>query len=256
MKHTICTLLLAALAASSLGAQSVAENRAYFRLGGAYHLNDMKAYLGDRTFSPVYEFGYDFKGPTETTGFGLYVSYITGHGDLIAKYRDVRTEFDSTGVDTNYWDPDWDDDDLPVPHYLNDGLKQWLFGWRIGGDLRYRTPVQGLTLFMGFSANWWDGRRVTNGRAQDPDDYEHWYPLPAGNWPEGKAKIGWRFGAEYRINKNWGVCWDTSVSSWMSRNGSGPGQETTTGTYSFKGVNPVNPSWMNFAVQYRWNIWN
>lgn len=251
MKHSTCFLLLGALLAPGLSAQSVAENRAYFRLGGAYHMNDLKAYLGDRTFSPIYELGYDFKGPTETTGFGLYVSYITGHGDPNENYRDLKTYF-SQGADTNYWELD----DNGKPQYLNDGLKQTLFGWRVGVDLRYRTPIENLTIFMGFSANWWDGAIVQKGRVQDVDDFEHWYPINVGNWPEGKAKIGWRIGAEYRITKNWGVCWDTSVSSWMSRNGSGAGQETRTGTRAYKGINPVNPSWMNIAVQYRWNIWN
>jgi len=249
MKHSTCFLLLGALMAPALGAQSVAENRAYLRLGGAYHMNDMKAYLGDRTFSPVYEFGYDFKGPTESTGFGLYVSYITGHGDPMSKYK-YFVEYD-------------DEDEYsgrPIPNYLNNGMKQMLFGWRLGGDLRYRTPLKGLTLFMGFSANWWDGQRREPGTVQDIDDYENFYVLEAGSksrWPEGKAKVGWRIGAEYRITKNWGVCWDTSVSSWMSRDDSlGQGQQTLTSDRAYKGINPVNPSWMNFSVQYRWSMFD
>ena len=250
MKHTTCTLLLGALMASSLGAQSVAENRAYFRLGGAYNMNDMKAYLGDRTFSPIYEFGYDFKGPTETTGFGLYVSYITGHGDPMSKYRDVaRDPF--TG------EVEFDDDDNPI--YTNDGMRQFLFGWRLGGDLRYRTPISGLTLFMGFNFSWWDGRRVEPGSVRDLDYLWDYYYLPAGgkgSWPDGKAKAGMRFGAEYRITKHWGITWDTSISSWMNRDASTAGQETLTGTRAYKGINPVNPSWMNFAVQYRWSMFD
>jgi len=235
MKHSICTLLLGALVAPGLGAQSVAENRMYFRLGGAYHLNDMKAYLGDRAFSPIYEIGYDLKGWTEATGFDLYVSYVTGHGDPIKQYRD--------------WTPGPTDEYV----YLNDGLKQTLFGWRIGGDMRYRTPLSGLTLFAGFSANWWDGARQESGKVQNADNLLQYYTIAKGQWPEGQAKIGARLGAEYRITKSWGVSWDASVASWLSRNNAYAGQETLTGSRAYKGINPVNPSWMNFAVQYRWN---
>jgi hypothetical protein len=238
MKHSTRTLLLGALLAPALGAQSVAENRMYFRLGGAYHLNDMKAYLGDRAFSPIYEIGCDLKGPTEATGFGLYVSYVTGHGDPIGAYRDWTTNALGERVD------------------INDGLQQTLFGWRLGGDMRFRTPIGGLTLFAGFSANWWDGQRLEPGRVQNVDNVNQHYNITKGRWPEGKEKIGARIGAEYRITKNWGVSWDASVSSWLSRNNAYTGQETLTGTRAYKGINPVNPSWMNFAVQYRWSMLN
>jgi len=235
MKHSICTLLLGAFVVPGLGAQSVAENRMYFRLGGAYHLNDMKAYLGDRAFSPIYEIGYDFKGPTEATGFGLYVSYVTGHGDPIKQYRD------------------WTTNALDERVYLNEGMKQTLFGWRIGGDMRYRTPLGGLTLFAGFSANWWDGQRLESGKVQSFENRNVYYTIPRGLWPEGQAKIGARLGAEYRITQRWGVSWDASIASWLSRNDGYAGQETLTRNKPYKGINPVNPSWMNFAVQYRWN---
>jgi len=241
MKHSTCFLLLGALLAPglapNLGAQSVAENRTYFRLGGAYHMNDMKFYLGNRTFSPIYEVGHDFKGPTETTGFGVYVSYVTGHGDPIKEYAD--------------WTPGPNGEHV----YLNEGMKQALFGWRLGADLRYRTPISNLTLFMGFNANWWDGMRLESGKVQRIDNFNEYYTIPKGPWPEGKAKVGWRIGAEYRITKNWGVCWDTSVSTWLQRNDTA-GQGTLTGTRAYKGINPVHPSWMNFAVQYRWSIWD
>jgi hypothetical protein len=250
MKHSTSFLLLGALAASSLtprlGAQSVAENRMYFRLGGAYHLSNLKAYMGDRAYSPIYEIGYDFKGPTETTGYGLYVSYLTGHGDPITRYSDFW-------ADRNDY-PIFDDDDNF--QYRNDGLKQVLYGWRLGLDLRYRTPISGLTLFAGFNANWWDGERLNAGRVQDQDDLDHWFPIPQGSWPEGKAKVGIRMGAEYRITKHWGISWDTSLSSWLQRDGESYGQDNLTGNKAYKGINPVQPSWMNFAIQYRWSAWD
>jgi hypothetical protein len=225
----------------------VAENRAYFRLGGAYHLNDLKMYMGERTYSPVYEIGYDFKGPTESTGIGLYVSYFTGHGDPITQYRDFV-------VDPRSDYPIFDDNDNF--QYKNDGLKQTLFGWRLGADLRYKSPLKGLTLFAGFNVNWWDGERFSDGRVRDIDDLDHYWPIPTGPWPEGKAKMGLRFGAEYRITKHWGISWDTSVASWMSRDGESQGHDTLTYNRAYKGINPVNPSWMNFAVQYRWSMFD
>ena len=222
MKYTACFLLLGALTAPA-GAQSVADGRAYFRLGGAISQNDMKAYLGDRFANPIYEMGHDFRGPTESTGFGLYVSYLAAHGDPIDKYK---------------------------------GLKQALFGWRIGGDMRFRTPIKGLTPFAGLSVNWYDGIRTVSGEVQDNQAINTQYRLSTGTWPEGKAKMGFRFGAEYRINKNWGVSMDNSVSHWLSRANDGtPAQTSATGPRYYKGINPVAPTWLNVAVQYRWNIW-
>jgi len=223
MKYTTCFLLLGALVAPA-SAQSVADSRAYFRLGGAFSQSDLKAYLGDRAVNPVYEIGYDFNGPTETTGLGIYVSYLTAHGDPIEKYK---------------------------------GLAQALFGWRVGFDMRFRTPIKGLTPFAGFSANWYDGVRTAYGEVQDNQAMNTQYRLFPGNWPEGTAKMGFRFGAEYRINKNWGVSIDNSVSHWLSRINDGtPGQEAETGSRYYKGINPVAPCWLNIAVQYRWSVWD
>jgi len=256
MKHSTCFLLLSGLLAPSLSAQSVAEHRTYFRLGGAYHMNDMKAYLGDRAFSPIYELGHDFKGPTESTGFGVYVSYITGHGDSMSQYRYFK-DFKKFDGPNGLVDPGQPGAVRGVePDYLNDGMKQILFGWRFGADLRYRTPISGLTAFIGFSANWWDGRVLEPGTVRQYNNRDLYYEIPYGPWPDGQAKAGWRIGAEYRITDHWGVTWDTSISSWLSRNNNGRGQETLTGQYAYKGINPVNPSWMNFAVQYRWSLFN
>jgi len=222
MKHTTYLLLLSSMLVplSALKAQSVAEKRAYVRLGAAMPQNDLKAFLGDRAYSPIYEVGYDFNGPNETTGIGVYVSYLTAHGDNIEHYG---------------------------------GLRQRIFGWRIGSDLRFRTPIKGFTPFVGFSVNWYDGQRAEGGRVQDLDNLENVWILEPGNWPEGKAKLGVRVGAEYRITENWGISIDGSLSNWYSRNPTV--QSHPTGPRHYKGINPVAPSWINFAVQYRWNIW-
>ena len=223
MKHTTYLLLLSSLLGplSVLSAQSVAEKRAYVRLGAAWSQNDLKAYLGDRAFSPIYEVGYDFNGPTETTGIGLYVSYLTAHGDNIERYG---------------------------------GLRQRLFGWRVGSDLRFRTPIKGFTPFVGFSVNWYDGQRAEGGTVPDIDNFQNVWVLGPGNWPEGKAKLGMRVGAEYRITESWGISIDASVSNWYSKTTSSPTHPSITGPRHYKGINPVAPSWINFAVQYRWSL--
>jgi hypothetical protein len=254
MKYTTCVMLLCA-ALLPLGAQTTSENRAYFRVGGTYNQNDLKAYLGDRQGSPIYEIGYDFNGPTEHTGLGVYFSYLAATGDLMEQYR-YYTRVDS--------------DNQPI--YLNDGMKQNLFVWRLGFDMRFRTPIKGFTPYGGFNVNWYDGFRTVRGTVEN---YEDWrtpgnpyvtvpsdavalYQLPAGNYPEGQAKLGIRFGAEYRINKNWGVSIDQSVSHWMSRSNATNNsfQTSLTGNRYYKGVNPVAPTWVSFSVQYRWSIWN
>jgi len=224
MKHAIHLLFssLMMIPLSALNAQSVSEKKAYFRLGAAMSQNDLKAYLGDRSYSPIYEIGYDFNGPTESTGFGVYASYLTGHGD-------------------------------PIEHY--EGLRQVLFGWRFGVDMRFRTPVKGLTPFMGFSANFWDGQVRAGGVVTDKDNLNTKYEIPPRRWPESRPKIGVRFGIEYRINASWGVVVDSSASTWLSRNSAQLGTANiATGQRYYKGINPVSPSWINFAVQYRWNI--
>jgi len=221
MKHVI-HLLFSSLMLVPLSAQSVAEKRAYFRLGAAMSQNDLKVYLGDRSYSPIYEIGYDFNGPTEETGLGVYVSYLTAHGDPIERY---------------------------------DGLRQVLFGWRFGVDMRFSTPIKGLTPFMGFSANFYDGQVRATGVVQDVDNINTKHEITPRRWPESRPKIGVRFGIEYRINESWGVVVDGSASTWLSRNSGVVGAANiATGQRYYKGINPVSPSWINLAVQYRWNV--
>ena|GEM_PF-2105667 len=233
MKRITLFLILVSLAIP-LGAQSVAEKRAYFRLGAAWSQNDLKAFLGDRTFNPIYELGYDFPGISDTTGFAVYASYLTAHGDPIAKYKGPE------GISPNR--PDG-----------YDGLRQAIFGWRVGVDMRFRTPIKGFTPFAGINVNWWDGMRITPGYVQEYDNKDNWYELLPGEWPAGTAKFGIRVGAEYRINENWGVSVDGSLSAWYSKQ---TADNSPTGGRRYEGINPVAPSWINLAVQYRWSFWD
>jgi len=220
MKYITYVSLLSALL-MPLSAQSVAEKRAYARMGFAWSQNDLDAYLGGRTFNPVYEVGLDIPGYNETTGFAIYASYITAHGDPIEKYG---------------------------------GLQQALYGWRGGADIRFRTPIKGFTPFAGFNLNWWDGIRFQGGRIPDVDNINREIEIPAGTYTDGRVKYGMRVGAEYRINERWGVSIDGSLSAWISSNNSARNPSITGNTRHYKGVNPVNPSWINFAVQYRWDL--
>ena len=225
MKHAthllFAGLALASLSAlNALNAQSVAEKRAYFRLGAAMSQNDLKAYLGDRAYSPIYEIGYDIKGPTDSTAFGVYASYITAHGDPIEQYK---------------------------------GLRQVLFGWRFGVDMRFRTPIKGLTPFVGFSANFFDGQVRAAGFVQNVDNFEQEFTITPRSWPESRPKIGARAGLEYRVTESWGAVIDFSGATWLSKNSAvDPGFPT--GARRYNGINPVSPNWVNFAVQYRWNV--
>ena len=252
MKYTTCVMLLCA-ALLPLGAQSTAENRAYFRVGGTYNQNDLKAYLGNRQGSPIYEIGWDFNGPTETTGLGVYFSYLAATGDPMKEYR-YFTEVESTDMTK----PNYN-----VPKYLNDGMKQSLYCWRMGFDMRFRTPIEGFTPFGGFNVNWFDGFRTMHGTVQAVEEYRPGQAnsklqIPSGQYPEGQAKMGIRFGAEYRITKNWGVSIDQSVSYWMSRSNNGTAGQSwsLTGNRYYKGINPVAPTWVSFSVQYRWSPWD
>jgi len=236
MKHLTRFMLLSLLAAP-LCAQSVSENRAYLRLGLANSQANLRAYLGGRAYSPIYEIGYDFKGPTEDVGFGLYASYLTAHGDPI-KAHAYYSGFDGDGK----------------PIYENDGLQQVLFAWRFGIDMRFRTPIQNLTGYAGASGTFFDGLRQTRATVQDYDYPDDPFMLDKGGYPEGKMKLGLRVGLEYRITKEWGVSLEGSLSSWLNR-----GTDNPLTDYFYKpvdGINPVKPAWISVSAQYRFNAWN
>ena len=235
MRHLTKFMLLSLLAAP-LCAQSVSENRAYLRLGLANSQANLRAYLGGRAYSPIYEIGYDFKGPTEDVGFGVYASYLTAHGDPIKKYA--------------YYDR-FDEHDKPI--YENDGLQQVLFAWRFGIDMRFRTPVQNLTGYAGASGTFFDGIRQTRATVPDYDDPDYPFTLEPGGYPEGKVKLGLRIGLEYRITKEWGVSLEGSLSSWRSQGENKPVTEGLVKPVS--GINPVRPAWITVSAQYRFNIW-
>jgi hypothetical protein len=193
----------------------------YVRIGAANSQANLRAYLGGRAFNPIYEMGYDFSGLTEYTGLNLYLSYLAAHGDPIEKYG---------------------------------GLKQALFGWRAGIDMRFKTPCGNLNVYAGMNLNWWDGIRVTPGSIPNYDNPRSPFPIRAGEWPEGQAKFGMRLGVEYRFNEKWGVSLDGNTGAWLSMSTIN-GVQPISGQRNVRGVNPVAPTWIALSAQYRYNLW-
>ncbi len=219
--NRVGALFLSGLAALALQGQSTADHPVYVRLSAVMPMGDLKAYLGDKTLVHAFEVGHDFKGPDDWAGLGLYATYLVANGSPITKYQ---------------------------------GLKQSLYGWRVGGDVRFKTPVAGLTPFLGVSITAYDGKIDKGGVVPNYDTPSQPFQVPAGPYPEGKGKFGGRLGVEYRINKEWGLALDYSFSEWRSDFRLGT-YTPITGHRVVNGLNPVNPSWIALSAQYRWSVW-
>ncbi len=214
-------LILSGFAGLALQAQTVADFPAYFRASAVKPMSDLRAYLGGQDLVYAYELGYDFHGPDAWAGLGIYVTYLVANGSPISTYQ---------------------------------GLTQSVYGWRVGGDVRFHTPIKGLTPFIGFSVTAYDGKVNRGGVVPNYDTPSQPYVVPAAPYPEGKGKFGGRVGVEYRINKEWGVALDYSFSEWRSDFQLG-GYTPVTGQRVVNGLNPVNPSWIALSAQYRFSIW-
>lgn len=216
----ICLLATAAALPAVLGAQAVAERPAYARLSAVIPMDNFKSYLGAKAPAQALELGYDFSGPDEWAGLGVHLTYLNAAGSSIEKYG---------------------------------GLQQSLRGWRLGGDVRLKTPVKDLTAFAGITVSKYRGRRDAAGVLPNYDAPASPFRVPAGDYPETQTKFGARAGVEYRINAAWGVALDYSFSEWRSDyqiNSYTPG----TGSRTMDGVNPLNPSWIALSAQYRWSF--
>lgn len=122
------------------------------------------------------------------------------------------------------------------------GTTQTMRAWRGGIDLRFNTPMKNLTPYAGVGMAFFDGQRLTatviNGE-----------PIPAGTYPDTKAKFGLRVGVEYQITPAWGLTFDYNAYEWRSD------INQNVSPYKIKGYNPVHPSWVGMSVQYKFN-WN
>lgn len=216
--NRICMLLLAG--SLSAAAQSVAERPAYARFSLVHPMDNFRAYLGAKTPVFALELGYDFAGPDDWVGIGAHLTYLSASGKAIERYG---------------------------------GLTQSFKGFRLGGDLRFKTSVPGLTPFLGLHVSSYRGTRDTAGTLPNYDAPTTPYQVAAGSYPETELKFGARAGIEYRFNSAWGICIDYSFSEWRSdyRLDS---YTPASGPRTMDGVNPLNPSWIAASVQYRFSI--
>jgi len=192
----------------------------YARAGLLSTQGNLRAFGGGRVLTPVFELGYSAPIEDLGIGYGVYGSYFALRGK-------------------------------EMPNY--DGMKQDLYGYRLGVDLRYETGIPSLTPYVGLSWNFYDGQRKNRGVFHDTSNGTN-YSLPAGPYTESRGKIGARLGLEYRINAKWGVVVDYNFSEWMSQRRNLRTREMgQSGPNYADGVNPVRPSWVALSVQYRFS---
>lgn len=218
MRHLGCTLL-AACALTGLQAQS--EPPAYVRLTAVAPMGDLRAYLGDRPLATALELGWDFHRPDAVTGIGVHATVLQAKGRDIPRYG---------------------------------GLTQDLKAFRLGADMRMRTPVAGLLARIGLGMAFYNGTRATTGTVPNLDDPTKPWIMPPGTYKEKKGKFGGRVGAEYQINDRWGLALDYNFSEWTSDSRIAD-YTPVSGNRHVDGVNPVNPSWVGLSVQYRFHAW-
>lgn len=208
-------MVFAGLAASTLLVG--AEQPTYVRLGALSSQGDLRAYAGGKAMGYGLEIGHNLGVPgAEIIGLDVFAGFMKINGD---------------------------------PSGTFGGLKQNLQAWRLGTDIRFSTPLEGLTPYAGINMNYFQGKRLNGGSVKT---YDGTFSIDAGNYGERKGKFGYRIGLEYRINRSWGVSLDFSQSEWFDDYAQGD-HEPMTGERAVKGLNPINPSWLSFSVQYRFD---
>ncbi len=204
---------LAGLAVCALPVR--AEQPDYLRLSALSTQGDLRAYAGGKAFGHGFEVGHGLNVPgSEVIGLGVFAGFLKVTGDASAPMG---------------------------------GLRQSLEAWRVGGDVRFATPLEGLTPYAGINLNYFSGKRLNSGSILT---YDGRYAITPGPYGERGAKFGFRIGLEYRFNRAWGASVDFNHSEWYDDYAKGD-HEPMTGDRGVKGLNPINPSWLAFSVQYR-----
>lgn len=179
----------------------------------------LRSYAGGKSTGFALELGHDFHKPQDSIGISIFAAYQRVNGD----------------ENTNEVVIDWDGNTAP----LNTAFG--LDTWRFGADLRFSTPVKGLVPFAGINVNFHDG---------------YWKGISpvlgkAGDFPDTKAKFGFRVGVEYFVTSRWSVAAEYNATEWRSDASEYVDPVTQTTVRKGKGYNPVHPSWVGLSVGYR-----
>ncbi|MBI4912788.1 MAG: outer membrane beta-barrel protein [Acidobacteria bacterium] len=220
MKNAFRTSLLAGLVAASGFAQDAAKPPISFKIQEITTFADWRAYAGGKSFGWGFELGYDFSTPGDVAGIAVYAGYVRSIGDL-------RKEIYQT----------------PTGSFAPIGTGFNLMGWRLGGDIRFETPIKGLTPYIGLGLVYWKGERMGDS------------PIfgPKGPILESNAKFAGRVGVEYQITKSWGVSADYNYSEWRANSRDTNMNGSKEASLKISGYNPMNPSWMAISASYRFN---
>ncbi|MCL1892951.1 MAG: porin family protein [Holophagaceae bacterium] len=226
MIKKLCTLCILGTASLGLIAQDV-EKPLYLGATMGFSQADLRAYQGGKTTGHGFEMGYDFR-QDEFVGLRLFGRYTRWSGD----YNEAIE------------------------------LQQNLMSWGVGIDFTFQTPVAGLKPYLGVGYMWWDGRRDTESdylaqlRATNyPNDFKYdGTPLPPGPHPEGKAKLGLRFGVNYNVWKDLSVSLDYNLYTWKNDSQSSPRRDVLVSPHKVAGYNRVFPAWIGLTVKYQFEM--
>ncbi len=182
---------------------------------------DLRAYAGGKSTGYAIECGYDFHRGQDLIGYSIFAAYQRVNGDVNHNLVPVDTQGHRAALETKF------------------GVDTW----RCGVDLRFTTPVKGLTPFAGLNANFHKGFWSNNSPVLGP----------SGTLPDHKAKFGARIGVEYLFLKDWAATVEYDATEWRSGAHEYVDPVTQTTVRRGKGYNPVNPSWLGVSVSYRFN---
>lgn len=220
MIKNVFALLVLGTGACGLSAQD-SERPYYIGFTVGSSQDDLRAYMGGRSFGHAFEVGYDWTKPEDFVGIRAYGNHLRWIGD----------------------------------HSERLDVTQSLVAWRAGVEFSFTSPVKNLRPYAGITITYWDGKRLTDSEVLGGYKTSPPYILLAGSYPDSKAKFGFRFGVDYSVLDYLTVSLDYNFSEWRSAQRGMPA-ETSLVNYAYKipGYNPVHPSWVGISVKYKFDI--
>jgi len=218
MIKNIAAIIALGVASVGLAAQDDNTKPLYIGFTAGFSQTDLRYYQGGKVLGQSYELGYDAAKPDNFTAMRFYARYSRWTGNYIERLE----------------------------------VAQDLISYGAGLDFTFKTPLQGLRPYAGVMFTYWDGKRVTDSEylgymLDEPNDV-----LVAGPRPEGKGKLGYRFGVNYNVWRDISVSLDFNQSQWL--NESPYNLDNYVSPYKVKGYNRVHPSWIGLTIKYSFNI--